>query len=157
MPSKPIVWLIDTSIFLNVLDIPGFNQKRSAVFEAFEFRIEQGDSFLLPFTSILETGNHIAQLPRSNQRLAFAKKFTEIVSQSIDGKAPWKPLAFPSQTDLVKWLVDFHYKAEQGIGLGDHLIIKHWEEECKKLLHTKNYIVKIWSNDGHLLGYECNF
>lgn len=31
MKDKPIIWLIDTSVFLNVIDVPGFNQERTHI------------------------------------------------------------------------------------------------------------------------------
>ena len=55
------ICLIDTSIFLEFLNIPNFNQNREAVMQEFREYIELGCTFLLPMATILETGNHIAQ------------------------------------------------------------------------------------------------
>ncbi|MCB0629247.1 MAG: hypothetical protein R2824_02695 [Saprospiraceae bacterium] len=153
MPGKPTIWLVDTSIFMNVLDVPGFNQDRDRVLQDFEIRYNQGDSFLLPFTSIIEVGNHIGQLSNSNFRQQFAQKYTEQVYQALSGIAPWKPLTFPSPDDLTQWLQNFPNNAQQGIGVGDHIIIKQWEDRCSQ---SMAYTVKIWNTDHHLQGYECN-
>ena len=60
--------IVDTSILLNVLDVPGFNQDRETVFETFEQYIEAEATLLIPLGAVLETGNHIAQLSNGNQR-----------------------------------------------------------------------------------------
>lgn len=154
MPVKPTMWSIDTTIFLNILNIPSFNQDRTNVFADFDQRINAGDTFLLPFTSIIETGNHIAQLFSANQRQDFARRFAILFKESISGNTPWTPLSFPDQSDLVQWLNDFPNNAQQGRGLGDHMIIRHWEEQCNRF---KAYKVKIWSLDTDLQGFECNY
>lgn len=39
------IYIIDTSVLLNILDVPGRNQDRDAVFAAFEARIKAGSRF----------------------------------------------------------------------------------------------------------------
>ena len=82
------------------------------------------DTFLLPITSVIETGNHIARINNGNQRQIFARKFTDQVLASIEGESPWKPLRFPEAEDIEEWLADFPNTAQAGMGLGDHIIIK---------------------------------
>jgi len=153
MPGKPVIWIVDTSVFLNVLDVPGFNQDREEVLDTYRQRIENEDSFFLPFTTILESGNHIAQLTNGNLRRRFAQRFCEEVQRSLAGDAPWKPLAFPREEELQEWLRDFPQHATSGIGLGDSLIIAQWREQCRMF---EAYVVRIWSLDSDLQGYLCN-
>ena len=40
---------MDTSVFTNVLNIPGRNQNRDDILELFKERIEDNDTFLLPY------------------------------------------------------------------------------------------------------------
>lgn len=148
MNLKPIIWIVDTSIFTNVLNIPGRNQDREAVMQIFEQRIE--DIFLLPYAAIVETGNHIAQLDR-NYKFKFAQEFVKYVREAIDGTSPWKPLNFPTQTALLKWLDEFPVCCGKGIGFGDFSIIKEWEEQTKIF---NAFSVRIWSLDSGLQGYE---
>ena len=56
--------IVDTSVFLNVLDVPGFNQDREADLARFRELIEAGANLLLPIAAIFEAGNHIAQTKR---------------------------------------------------------------------------------------------
>jgi hypothetical protein len=57
------ICLIDTSIFLELLNVPNYNQHRASVLEDFKTYSQAGCTFLLPMATILETGNHIARPP----------------------------------------------------------------------------------------------
>lgn len=148
--AKPIIWIIDTSVFLNILDIPGYNQKRLSIISDFKIYIKNGDTFFLPYSALLETGNHIAQL-NGNIKFVKAKENVKQVKLALENKAPFRPLKFPEKEDLFKWIDDFPEKAGTGIGFGDFSIIKDWEEQVKKY---QGWSVKIWSLDRHLQGYH---
>ena len=51
------VVIVDTSVFLNVLDVPSFNQDRGAVLQAFRIYVEDGANMLLPMAAIIETAD----------------------------------------------------------------------------------------------------
>ena len=150
MKNKPIIWLIDTSVLLNVIDVPNFNQERTRILSNFKAYIERGDTFLLPYAAIVETGNHIAQL-KGDYKFIYADKFVNEIKAAINGNSPWKPLKFPTYEDLNNWLAGFPKFASQGIGFADYSIIKEWEEQ-KSLFAA--YSVRIWSLDNGLQGYE---
>lgn len=152
-PAKPIIWIVDTSIFLNVLDVPGMNQDRVTVLADFQARIENKDAFLLPFGAILETGNHIVRLNSGGQRKDYAGKFVEQVKQAIDGEAPWRAVDFPEPEVFKDWLNDFPNHAQSNLSLVDHSIIKEWEAQCSRF--KDSHEVRIWSTDGGLQGYQC--
>jgi hypothetical protein len=104
--------LLDTSVYLNILDIPGFNQDRVEIFEAFAARVESDDYFLLPMASIWETGNHIADLADGGNRYRYAKKLVEDVRGAIKGEAPYRPTYFPDREVFLGWLA--HYPCQIG-------------------------------------------
>ena len=86
------VLIIDTSVFLNALNVPGFNQRRVEVLKDLEqFIRAENVNMLLPLAAILETGNHIAQLSDGRLRREYATKFASQVRQAIQGTAPWTP------------------------------------------------------------------
>jgi hypothetical protein len=149
MPEKPNIWLVDTSVFLNVLDVPGRNQDRKEILPEFAFRIKQGDTFLMPYAVVVETGNFIAQL-NGNHKLIFAKKFVEQVRKAINGEAPWKLMRLPTSGDILLWLDKFPALAATGVGFADFSMIQELKEQ-RKLFAA--YEVQIWSLDGHLQGY----
>lgn len=145
------VILVDTSIFLNVLDVPGFNQNSIQVRQELEELIENEDSLLLPIAAIVEAGNHIAQLSHGSNRRRFAEQFVEQVKMAFSGDAPWTPTRVPDLELLAEWLTEFPDRAMQGISLGDLTIIKEWEAACERHPRMR---VRIWSLDQHLKGYD---
>ena len=150
MKNKPIIWLIDTSVLLNVIDVPNFNQERTFILSQFKERIKHGDTFLLPYAAIVETGNHIAQL-KGDYKFIYANKFVFQVKAALNGNSPWKPLKFPTYEDLNHWLDGFPKYSSEGIGFADYSMIKEWEDQ--KVLFPA-FSVRIWSLDKGLQGYE---
>lgn len=143
--------LIDTSVFLNILDIPQHNQDRDTVFADLEVSIRNSDTLLLPMATIIETGNHISQVSDGRQRRRAAKRFCEKVIDAIDCNAPWSILHFWESEQLKAWLAEFPDYAMRKIGVADLSIIKDWESMCA--LH-QGQRVRIWSLDGDLQGYN---
>lgn len=143
--------LVDTSILLNVLDVPGRNQDRAIVLAALSEHLEQNDHLLLPMAAIVETGNHIAHVPDGAKRRSAAQRFVGEIRKALQGEAPWRPVNFPSNEQVSNWLHDFPDRAAAGIGFGDLSIIKEWEACCAR--HPMSS-VKIWALDGHLQGFE---
>ena len=88
--------LLDTSVYLNVLDVPGFNQDRDNILDDFAVRVERGDYFLLPMVTIWETGDHIADLADGRLRRQFAQSLVEQVTQAFNNNAPFRTTYFPS-------------------------------------------------------------
>ena len=54
------VALIDTSVFCNIVPVPGRAQARETVLARLEELIGARTALLLPMAAVLETGNHIA-------------------------------------------------------------------------------------------------
>jgi len=144
--------VIDTSVFLNAIDVPGFNQNRDLVFRELETLVESpSTNLLLPFACIIETGNHIAQLSNGQQRRNAAIKFQKQVAAAIDGIAPWPPTSAIDLREL-KILIDrFPESATKAVGLGDLSIIREWELACDRHPH---YRVRVWSLDHQLSAYD---
>ncbi|TVQ94855.1 MAG: hypothetical protein EA400_00830 [Chromatiaceae bacterium] len=82
------ILLLDTSVYLNVLDIPTLNQDRDSILEEFAAFIEQDDHFLLPLATVWETGNHIADLGDGQTRRSYARRLVEDVAKAFNGEAP---------------------------------------------------------------------
>ncbi|UWX57462.1 hypothetical protein NY406_09670 [Chlorobaculum sp. MV4-Y] len=138
--------LLDTSVYTNILDVPGRNQNRKEIFDDFQIRIENSDNFLLPMATIWETGNHIAHLPDGNQRRQFAEKLLGNVLDALNGKAPYRPTYFPGREVFMEWLT-----TREGVSLSDFSIIKEWEQTRDR--HPMG-LVLVWSLDSDLSGYD---
>ncbi len=103
----PPVVIIDTSVFLNILNVPGFNQDRDAVEDRFRQLVDDGANLLLPMGAVLETGNHIADVRDGRQRRRHAAVFVDQVRRAMNGETPWTPtpLLDPDQMhSLAGWL-----------------------------------------------------
>lgn len=145
------VILVDTGVFLNVLDVPGFNQHVREVRQALEGFIEKTDFLLLPIAAIVEGGNHIAQLSNGDDRRCYAKRFVKQVHMALNGDAPWTPTSVPDEELLGEWLNEFPNCAMRKVSLGDLTIIKGWEAACERHPTMR---VCVWSLDAHLQGYD---
>lgn len=152
--------LLDTSVFLNVLDVPGFNQDREDILQEFAEKIEDGDHFLLPMATIWETGNHIAHLATGGLRRDHAERFVQQVVGAFDGEAPYRPTHFPDRAQLLDWIKAFPdyamrnkspQKEREGVSLSDLSIIKEWE--ITKHRHSMSRVL-IWSLDEDLKWYD---
>jgi hypothetical protein len=147
-----LIVIIDTTVFLNALDVPGFNQHRESVLTELETLIGQlSANLLLPLATIIETGNHIAHLADGRLRRGSALNFARQVKLAIIGSAPWSPTRPITGADLNEWLDRFPDMAMQGVGLADLGIVSEWELACE--LHPLRR-VRIWSLDDHLKGYD---
>lgn len=99
--------LIDTSVLMNVLDVPGFKQHRAQVLEEFCRLIEESAHIFLPMAAVLEAGNHIAQLPDGGLRRTHARNFADQIRKALHGEAPWRPMQFPDHATVATWLDRF--------------------------------------------------
>jgi hypothetical protein len=151
--------LLDTSVYLNVLDIDGFNQHRQIVLKDFLTRVESGDHFLLPMATIWETGNHIAGLSDGGQRRRYAQTLFDDVTKAVQGDVPYRPTYFPEREEFLKWLSWFPdyvqrgktEKKRGGISLADLSLIKEWERTCDR--HKMSHVL-IWSLDADISSYD---
>jgi hypothetical protein len=143
--------LIDTSVFCNIVPVPGFDQKREEAVARLEDLIREGATLLLSMAAVLETGNHIAQLTDGRVRRKTALAFCKQVMDAIDGSAPWTPTPFWDIEALKHWLGESPQAATEGKAMGDLSMIKEWERQCE--LHRARRVF-IWSLDGHLAGYD---
>ncbi len=153
------VCLIDTSIFLNFLNVPNCNQERKKVLEDFQTYIDLGCEFLLPMATIIETGNHIAQNGDGTIRRKTALHFVEQVKAAFNETSPWKLCQFPKTDKILLWIDQFPNltgqnktpKKQEGTSFGDLSIIQEFHKACARFPMTE---VFIWSLDSDLKMYH---
>ena len=147
----PPIVIVDTSVLLNVLDVPGFNQQRPTVLGRFGELVGAASNLLLPMGAVFETGNHIAQLPDGQRRRRYAEVFRDRVREALEGRAPWTLVPVPDAGQLADSLDSFPEYAMRSVGMVDLSIVKAWERACAR--HPRQR-VSIWSLDHHLAGYD---
>ena len=145
------ICLIDTSVFCNIVDVPGLNQQREEVLSKLKELALDKTTLLLPLVAILETGYHIGHVPDGDRRRQSSQRFVRQVEAALDGTAPWHPTPFVEPNELRGWLAEFPDHAMRGSGLGDFSIIKEWERQCQLNPHRR---VFIWTFDEHLSAYD---
>lgn len=154
------VCIIDTSIFLNLLNVPGRNQDKDEVVESFKEYAENEATFILPMATIVETGNHIAQNGDGGTRRRTAERFCQAVKGAFSGDAPYQPSEFPNSAELLTWIDKFPehagankspQKTGEGISFGDLSIIEEFNK-CVNRFSTRE--VFIWSLDSDLSSYH---
>lgn len=143
--------LLDTSVFLNLLDVPQRNQRRAEVLDGFERCIQDRATLLLPLVVALETGNHIGHLPDGRQRRQFAEAFKRELMNALSGIAPYIPTHFPDRDEFLRWCIEWPEHAAAGRGIGDLSIVKEWERA--RSVHPGRR-VRIWALDRDLDGHD---
>lgn len=148
------VAIIDTSVFCELLAVPGKTSDVVGFRGEFQQKIEAGEVLLLPMTTILETGNHIGQCSsKGDIRRHYAKLFVDAVLKALDGDAPFSPTRFFDPREVRGWLSEFPDwvcrtdRYGRGSGLGDLTIKKEWERQCALNRARRVYI---WSQDNQL-------
>lgn len=152
------VHFIDTSVFTNILDIPFMNDQRTEVMEELNKLIDykETEKLILPFATIIETGNHIAHNGSGNQRRQAAEKFCKVIKKTLELEAPWAYYGKQLQEeDLEKICVSFPDAAMKGEGFGDLSIINAYNKYKNETPAINE--IRIWSLDSHLNIYNEKF
>ena len=145
------VVIVDTSVLLNLLRVPGLCNDWARVDGEFRRLVNADAKLLLPLAVVFEAGRHIAQLSDGRQRRRYAELFRQVVRESLLGEAPWAFVPLPEQEEIAGWLDDFPDRAQQKISLADLSLIEFWKTRCA--LHPKARVY-IWARDKHLQGYD---
>ena len=144
------VCLLDTSVFVEILALPKFSQNPTTYQDQLQSKLRDKEALVLPFATILETGNHIAKIKGvKNLRLSIAKDFANLVESSLVTHKPFRVRQWPSRELVSAWLSVFPEEANRGVGLADLSIKAEWKMLCDR--YPQNYRVYVWSKDRHLL------
>ena len=86
----PVVDFLDTSVFVEILDVPFMNDHRADVLTEMDARLRAGVTFVLPTATVIETGNHIFQIAEGGARRRCADVFMRTLRRTAAGEAPWR-------------------------------------------------------------------
>ena len=148
------VRFMDTSIVMNLLEIPKMCSDAEQVKAEFQKAVDEKEALILPLSTIIESGNHIAHIADGNIRREKAVKFQEFLKKTAKEEAPWTlyGVEFTSE-DLEILAEEFPEKAlSMKMGLGDMSIIRFYEKYKASVPGVGR--IMIWSTDRHLQGYE---
>lgn len=71
------VRFMDTSIVMNLLEIPKMSSDAEKIRDEFNHAVEERETLILPMSTIIESGNHIAHIADGTIRREKAMKFQE--------------------------------------------------------------------------------
>jgi hypothetical protein len=147
------VSIIDTSVLCNIINIPNRNEKRAEVLREFEKLVEDKQQLLiLPFATIIETGNHIAHIADGNIRRMRAQVMADLIARTANDQAPWsyygKEFEREQLLEISEQLVDY---AVAETGFGDLSIIQVYKKYKETVPNIAS--IRIWSLDNHLSGF----
>lgn len=148
------VRFIDTSIIMNLLEVPNMCADAKDVKEEFKAAVEAKETMILPMSTIIESGNHIAHIVDGTVRRTKALEFQTFLRKTAKDEAPWKLYGLEmKKEDLLALADDFPECAlRMEMGIGDMSIIRFYER-YKKEVPAIGHIM-IWSKDNHLMGYS---
>lgn len=147
------VKFIDTSVMLNLLEVPKMCSDVEKVKLQWKQNLESNDVLIMPFATIVETGNHIAHISDGNKRRKIARKFGEFLRKTAKGEAPWKLYGVKNTKEELLYLADnIEDFATREIGIGDMSIVYAYERYIEETPGVGT--IMIWSTDTHLQGYR---
>ena len=152
-----IVVFLDTSVLVEVLGVPGKSQCPAEIQSQLRSRTEAGESMILPTATIIETGNHIAQLGNGDQRRRFAEAFARLLEGTVAGAAPWVLNGARWDSSLLSAICrgargcpPLADMATRGVGAGDVSILAEAEAYAARVTHVD---VRIWTLERLLAAY----
>ncbi|WP_441964559.1 hypothetical protein [Mycolicibacterium houstonense] len=157
--NRPRVDFIDTSVFCHIIAVPGrTTPEETAEFTA-EFarrRDDEGMRFVLPITTIIETGNFIQQC--ATGRREAAERFRTALELAAQDDAPWVVHDLDWNGEFIREVVAGngtgaslveHFTA-QTLGAGDLTILVERDRYLKKRSFAS---VGIWTTDAKFQSY----
>lgn len=154
--SKPVTFL-DTSVLCNILAVPHMDQDRAAVQAEMRRRAERGETFILPVTTVIETGNHIRHIDNGDYRRKTAQRFATLLENTITDKAPWSLHILSWSPEFLSDLlagagtgIRFVEHAQAGLGCGDLCILCERNTYQARSGITE---VTVWTLDGPLAAH----
>ena len=162
--TRRIVEFVDTSILLEILDVPGKAQHSAETKAKLRRRVEDGRQLILPTAAVIETGNHIHHLADGAQRRRCALDFAELLELSARGEAPWTLHDATWDVELLDRLrtgcatgADLAEHATRGrssgLGTGDMSILAERDLYRERRVDPRSVDVRVWSVDRLLASF----
>lgn len=149
------IHFLDTSVFCNILNVSKMADEREKTMAELN-RINNNSTkerIVLPFATIIETGNHIAHIKDGRLRYETARKFCEAIEKTIAGEAPWTYYGSQlTEKDLEVICSNFPEASKISMGVGDLSIIRAYEKYKDETPCVDE--IRIWSYDHHLMQYH---
>lgn len=156
------MYFMDTSILLDILDVPKHCTKQNKASKKKLTKIldDNSQKIAIPLAVIIETGNFINHIKNSNTRSICEKKFIDILNLLVnEDNNSWIFSDHEYElTDLNNIINKTNSLFPTKVGIGDAFIIESYERYCKKFADLKDPVerfpTEIWSYDDHINWYK---
>ena len=148
---------IDTSVLSNLLQIPDKDQDAEKAQQDFlAFQEDNAVQFVLPVTTVIETGNHIAQIKNGGSRRDVAQRFGKMLESICEREAPWVLHDFEWGESFLRSFLDgansqkpWYDLAQEQVSGGDLSILV----EANMYRNRLQIDCEIWTYDARLRAY----
>lgn len=155
MPTNPVVF-IDTSVFANLIEVNGNSQHHASVVKQFDEYEKTGARFILPITTIVETGNLIFYAG-GDPRPA-AERLVRALTAAGEANPPWTVRAVNWDLGFVETLINGDSTGSSLVDLisdkrmasGDVAILVERDRFRDETAYTD---VRVWSLDAQLQSF----
>lgn len=156
VPTHPVV-LIDTSVLLNLLRVPGHCDQHTAVRKEFDRLRNEGARFILPITSLIETGNLISQC--DGDRHGAAERFAKSIRAAKSADPPWTIRDVSWNGEFVEALLSgdstgsdlVQHLTAKSLGTGDIAILVERDQFRADAAFTD---IRVWTLDAELRAHS---
>lgn len=124
------VTFVDTSVLCEMLQVPGkcSPERGAEVTVEADLRAEAGEHLVIPVTTVIETGNHIAQADEDRHNAAC--RFVAFLRAAVAEGGPWRLLETRLGAEFLSAVCDgdstgqsFESLAAEKVGAGDIAIL----------------------------------
>lgn len=151
------VVFLDTSVLLNLLNVPNKNSDYATVLARFKDLVRQRVTLIIPIAAVVEVGNHLAQLAGFERRDR-SEQFAGILGQSLKGQTPWVVSGTTWNADFLAELVQGSAHRQGmvdlctgGVGTGDGAILLEVERFRQRIDLPRGRPIELWTLDNELL------
>jgi hypothetical protein len=147
--------LLDTSILVTLLRVPGESDNVDDVEADFEARRRAGVQFHLPVGALVEAAKHVEWIHDGNARRSCAERFHLMIERTLNRETPWTlneveweallagVVAHDAAADFVESMATKYLEA------GDLLILSELVQ-LRRNLERGHVHVDVWTLDGAL-------
>ena len=102
------VEVVDTSILVDLLDIPNEAHDHQRRITEAEAKRKDGIQLLLPVAAVIEAGQHIQRLGEGlgRERRTCAQRLADVLDRTVRGMAPWNLTPLRWDADFLRSLLD---------------------------------------------------
>jgi hypothetical protein len=155
------VVFVDTSVPLNVLNVPGNCKpdEHTRDYSEMERLRQAGTTLILPMTALIEAGNAVAKVSGNNQ-YNVTQRYLQVVRATVNGSAPWTFSGVALDGPLVQKMLsgadsipDLAQLMTSRVGTGDAAIMKEVAQYRMNVHLPSGTSVRIWTHDEGLRAY----